>query len=132
MKKVRSEQDLNSTWWNIDYNEIEFLQTSKSGTKSAMSLISNDETNKSGVNSSMRAATQMSAACSLISTAGKLDSVFIATYRGLKTAYKPLNVKKLTFSRKMLQEFRMVSRFFIISIEILMLILNFADARCET
>ncbi len=45
-----------------------------------------------------------------VSAAGQFDSVIVGSWRGIKVAYKPLNIKRITMNRKMLVEFRQVER----------------------
>jgi len=114
LKRLRSEADLASSWWSIEYNEIEFPNV-KGGAKSSMSQLTTSDdfqVTKSGKTSSLRAHTQMSTGTSLISAAGQFDSVLVGGWRGIKVAYKPLVIKRITMNRRMLIEFRQVeSRF---------------------
>lgn len=70
LKRLRSEADLNSTWWQIDYNEILFPTRGRGGVKSSLSQLTTSDdyamTAKSGKTSSVRAHTQMSIATSLV------------------------------------------------------------------
>ena len=112
-RKIKSEQDLNSSWWIVDYKEIIFPQQ-KGGQKSSLSNITTSEDGfTSGKNSSMlptRATTKMSNANSLISAAGQFDSVLVGSYRGIKVAFKPLELKRIARTRKLLLELRQVFR----------------------
>lgn len=116
LRKIRSESDLNSNWWNIDYNEIIFPNRGGGGgAKSSLSQLT-ATTDDPGLGTartrSALTCRTMSAASlglqSLVSAAGQFDSVLVGLYRGVKIAYKPLLVKRLTMSRKMLMEFRQV------------------------
>lgn len=110
LKRLRSEQDLASNWWNIDYNEIKFPNL-KGGAKSSLSQLTTSDDyqmTKSGKTSSLRATTQLSIGTSLISAAGQFDSVLVGSWRGIKVAYKPLVIKRITMNRRMLIEFRQV------------------------
>ena len=118
-QKIQSEKDLDSNWWNIEYKEITFPRSkakSRTTTSASMFTISDDGQSivnghtggQSGKSSAMRANTQQSMATSLVSAAGQFDSVLVGLFRGIKIAYKPLEIKRITINRKMLFEFRQV------------------------
>lgn len=111
LKKIKLEQDLNDNWWKIGYDEILFpnVQANKSaaGHKSALSLtMSETEGYQSGKTSSLRTG---SVGHSLVSAAGVIDSVFVGVYKGIKIAFKPLNIKKLFINRQLLVEIKLVN-----------------------
>lgn len=86
---------------------MKFPETvAKSGQKSVLSLnYSETDGFVSGKTSTNRA---MSVVNSLVSAAGVIDSVLLAYYKGIKVAVKPLNVKKLTITRELLQDIKLV------------------------
>ena len=45
---------------------------------------------------------------SLVSAAGVIDSVLVASYKGIRVAVKPLKIKRLNLSRELLQELKSV------------------------
>ena len=105
-KKIKLEQDLNDNWWKIAYDDIIFPNQAKSGHKSAMSLtISETDGYQSGKTSSLRIG---SVGHSLISAAGELDTITVGSYKGIKIAFKPLQIKKLVMSRQLLMEIKQV------------------------
>ncbi|OTF73255.1 hypothetical protein BLA29_011907, partial [Euroglyphus maynei] len=97
------EQDLNDNWWRIVYEDIKFPSQAKSGAKSALSLVSETDGYQSGKASSLRIG---SIGHSLISAAGELDTVQVGVYKGLKIAFKPLQIKKLVITRQLLVEIK--------------------------
>ena len=105
-KKIKLEQDLNDNWWRVSYEDIKFPNQAKSGHKSAMSLtLSETDGYQSGKTSSLRIG---SVGHSLISAAGEFDSVFVGVYKGVKIAFKPLQIKKLLIARQILVEIKQV------------------------
>lgn len=112
-KKVRLEQHLNDNWWKVNYDEIFFPNLNKSGHKSAMSLtLSETEGYQSGFQSGKTSSLRVgSIGHSLISAAGELDTVNVGLYKGVKIAYKPLQVKKITINRQLLIELKQVNPF---------------------
>src|SRR5699024_9173018 len=113
LKKLKSEKDLASNWWNIEYKEITFPRLEARAKSSASQLTTLDNGGmqsemRSGKTSTLRATTQMSLATSLVSAAGQLDSVIVGLCRGNKVAYKPLDIAKVNVTRKVLIEFRQV------------------------
>ncbi|KPM04974.1 atrial natriuretic peptide receptor 1-like protein [Sarcoptes scabiei] len=103
-KKIKLEQDLNDNWWRINYNDLVFpSMAGRSGHKSEMSLISDTDGYLSGKASSVKVG---SIGHSLISAAGEVDSVHVCVYKGLKTAFKPLKIQKLTVTRSLLVEIK--------------------------
>ena len=70
LQRIRSEADLASDWWQLDYNEIIFPthRGGAGGNKSSLSQLttSDDFAMRSGKASSNRAHTQMSMATSLV------------------------------------------------------------------
>nr|XP_027204126.1 atrial natriuretic peptide receptor 1-like [Dermatophagoides pteronyssinus] len=102
-KKIKMEQDLNDNWWRVAYEDIIFPSQAKSGAKSALSLVSETDGYQSGKASSLRIG---SIGHSLISAAGELDTVHVGVYKGLKVAFKPLQIKKMIISRQMLVEIK--------------------------
>ena len=106
-KKIKLEQDLNDNWWKIPYEDIIFPNLAKSGHKSAMSLtLSETDGYQSGKTSSLKIGGSIGH--SLISAAGEIDSVNVGLYKGLKIAFKPLNIKRLMISRQLLMEVKQV------------------------
>ncbi|OTF80151.1 Guanylate cyclase-like protein, partial [Euroglyphus maynei] len=105
IKKIRSENDLHSNWWQVHYEEIKF-PNEQAGKKSSLSIGTFDgDGGKSDRTSVMtRSVTQISATHSLTSAYGRLGPVLVGHFRGLRIAYKPLDIKKLSISRKMLIE----------------------------
>ncbi|KAH9493958.1 Nitrogen permease regulator 2 [Dermatophagoides farinae] len=102
-KKIKMEQDLNDNWWRVVYEDIIFPNQAKSGAKSALSLASDNDGYQSGKASSLRIG---SIGHSLLSAAGELDTVHVGIYKGLKIAFKPLQIKKLAMSRQLLVEIK--------------------------
>lgn len=109
-KKIKLEQDLNDSWWRVSYEDILFPNT-KSGHKSALSLTTVSDTDgyQSGKASSLRIGGSIGH--SLMSAAGEFDTINVGMYKGIKIAYKPLQVKKLILNRQMLVEIKQVSLF---------------------
>lgn len=105
-KKIKLEQDLSDNWWKVAYEDIIFPNAAKAGHKSAMSLtLSETDGYQSGKTSSLRIG---SIGHSLISAAGEIDTVHVGSYRGIKIAYKPLQVKRIIISRQLLVEIKQV------------------------
>ncbi|XP_017461476.1 PREDICTED: atrial natriuretic peptide receptor 1-like, partial [Rhagoletis zephyria] len=103
-KKIRLEQDLNDNWWKISYEDINFVHQrgAGGGHKSAMSMATSETDGyQSGKTSSLKAG---SIGHSLISAAGELDTVLVGIYKGVRIAFKPLNIKRLMINRQLLME----------------------------
>ena len=97
---------MNDNWWRVSYEDILFPNQAKTGHKSAMSLtLSETDGYQSGKTSSLRVG---SIGHSLISAAGELDTVNVGLYKGVKVAFKPLNIKRLVINRQLLVEVKMV------------------------
>lgn len=106
-KKIKLEQDLNDNWWKVSYDDILFPNQAKSGHKSAMSLtISETDGYQSGKTSSLKIGGSIGH--SLISASGEIDTVNVGAYKGIKIAFKPLQIKKLVVNRQLLVEIKQV------------------------
>jgi len=107
LKKLKLESDLTDNWWKINYEDIIFPENvAKSGQKSVLSLTASEtEGFVSGKTSSNRVPSVVN---SLISAAGIVDSVMIGIYKGIKIAFKPLEIKKIHLSRELLLELKQV------------------------
>nr|XP_027201054.1 atrial natriuretic peptide receptor 1-like isoform X2 [Dermatophagoides pteronyssinus] len=105
IKKIRSENDLHSNWWQVHYEEITF-PNEQAGKKSSLSIgtFDGDGTKSDRTSVMTRSVTQVSATHSLTSAFGRLGPVLVGYCRGLRVAYKPLDIKKLSINRKMLIE----------------------------
>lgn len=104
-RKIKLEQNLNDSWWKVSFDDIVFPKQNKSGIKSSMSIISDTDGCISGKASSLRVG---SIGHSLVSAAGELDTVQVGVYKGVKIAYKQLQIKKLVINRSLLMEIKQV------------------------
>ena len=106
IRKIKSENDLHSNWWQVHYEEIKF-PNEQAGKKSSLSTgtFEGDGTTKSDKTSVMtRSVTQVSATHSLNSAYGRSGPVLVGHFRGIRIAFKSLNIKKLSIGRKLLIE----------------------------
>lgn len=108
IRRIKSENNLHSDWWIVIYDHIEF-PVEQMGKKSSLSFATSETGYSSGKASSMRSATQMSKGTfSLFSSYGLFGPVQVGIYKGLKIAFKPLDINKITINRQLLVELDMV------------------------
>ncbi|XP_067144497.1 atrial natriuretic peptide receptor 1-like isoform X1 [Centruroides vittatus] len=89
-RRMKLESELTSMWWKVKWNEIVFSHPS---TKSSTSINVEEITQKDDVSGS-------------VEIPNYKKTMSVGYFKGMKVAVKPLNIRKLHITRKLLLEFK--------------------------
>ncbi|XP_018495299.2 atrial natriuretic peptide receptor 1-like [Galendromus occidentalis] len=104
IRKVKYESQLADTWWKISYEDLIFPD--KNVSKSRSSLPSQGDsiaTRSSASRSNFKSTSNVSTLNNL-----NLSGISVATYKQIRVAVKPLEMKKIHINRKLLMEMKEV------------------------
>ncbi|OQR67817.1 atrial natriuretic peptide receptor 1-like, partial [Tropilaelaps mercedesae] len=104
-RKLKYESELADTWWKVNYEDLIFPD--KNTNKSRGSLPSQGETSIASRSSASQSNFKSTSNVSTLNNLN-LSGISVATYKQVRVAVKPLEMKKLHINRRLLMEMKEV------------------------